>query len=70
METVLQLPRKRKLGFEYYYRSDGCKAVDAEAPDCTCWHAEGSGPWPNERHDSETPFLNWRIAPANYSSDP
>lgn len=65
MGACLKLPQKRKLIFEYYYHSDGCKAVNAEAPDCTCWHAEGSGPRPNERHDSETPIVNWRIAPAN-----
>jgi len=49
--------------FEYYYKSNGCKASSANADDCICWHAAGSGPQPV---DSELrPYLyTWRERPS------
>ena len=49
--------------FEYYYKVDGCPAKQAGDGDCICWHAEGTGPHKNERHNSEVPYVKWRIKP-------
>lgn len=56
-------PEPGKVGEEqrqYYYRVTGCNAREADAPDCICWHNEGTGPLVND------PDLirNWRPAPA------
>ena len=52
---------KKALEFQYYYKQTGCKASTAEDSDCICWHNEGTGPYKDERHDSKTPFVSWRI---------
>ena len=44
----------------YYYRVMGCKAISPYDKECICWHAEGSGPFDNTRHDDPHPFLVWR----------
>ena len=49
--------------WRYYYRVNECKAKDANAADCVCWHDEGGGPFDNARHDDAYPILEWREAP-------
>ncbi len=31
---------------QYFYKQDGCKAIDAKDPQCICWHDEGTGRYP------------------------
>ena len=50
----------KSVAYQYYYKVDGCKANDADADDCICWHPEGLGPNQKERHDSDTPLVLWR----------
>jgi len=50
----------KPVAWQYYYKVDGCKANDADADDCICWHPEGLGPNQKERHDSDTPLVLWR----------
>ena len=56
---------KKKLEFEYYYRTDGCSAKNARSAECVCWHNEGAGPYKDQRHDDDTPLVEWRIKPAD-----
>ena len=49
----------KPVAYQYYYKVDGCKANDADADGCICWHFEGLGPNQKERHDSDTPLV-WR----------
>ena len=46
--------------FEYYYRTNGCKAETAQDDDCVCWHVEGTGPYKDQRHDDVAPIVEWR----------
>jgi len=41
---------------QYYYRANGCEAADSRAPDCICWHDEGTGPYADGRDEP----LTWR----------
>lgn len=41
---------------QYYYRMDGCVAHHNGAPDCICWHNEGTGPLA----DQPGRVFNWR----------
>lgn len=59
---------RRKLQFQYYYKQDDCPAQYANAVNCKCWHDEGSGPYANERHDADTPLVDWRIKPLPQSN--
>ena len=47
-------PAKR----QYYYKVDGCPAVDSESPGCICWHDEGAGP----RATADPTLVSWRGA--------
>lgn len=55
---------KQKLQFQYYYKTNGCRAKTAQDADCTCWHDEGTGPYKDQRHDDKTPLVEWRIKTA------
>lgn len=39
---VVPTPKPQR---EYYYRQTGCRASNSGAPDCICWHLEGTGPF-------------------------
>jgi hypothetical protein len=56
---------KKKLHFQYYYKTNNCKAKTAQDKNCVCWHDEGTGPYKDQRHDDETPLVDWRIKPAD-----
>ena len=43
---------------QYYYKVDGCPAVDSESPDCICWHDEGAGPCAT----ADPTLVSWRGA--------
>lgn len=53
------------MGLEYYYLVNGCSAATASDEACICWHAEGDGPMPAERHDERVPVVAWRETPAS-----
>lgn len=46
--------------WRYYYRVTACTASHASDDTCICWHEEGTGPRPEERHESEVPLVAWR----------
>ena len=48
---------------QYYYRNNWCEAANAHAPDCICWHDEGTGPFSKETCESNTSNRHWRIKP-------
>jgi len=54
---------RKKLEFQYYYKQNECKAENSQDVDCICWHIEGTGPFKDERHDSEVLLVDWRITP-------
>lgn len=56
---------KKKLQFQYYYKNSECKANTSKDTNCICWHDEGTGLYKDERHDDETPVVEWRIKPIN-----
>lgn len=50
--------------WQYFYRNDGCKALDSNDRDCLCWHDEGAGPMPEKlRADSPDNATYWRVKP-------
>ena len=49
-----------ELRWRYYYRVTACTAGHASDDKCICWHEEGAGPRPDERHDDDTPLVAWR----------
>lgn len=53
-----------KEQYEYFYKNDHCKAADAHAGDCICWHKQGTGPYSNAWPEDPMPDqrLNWRQA--------
>ena len=55
---------KNKPEFQYYYRTSECRASDADDKMCICWHEEGTGPFENERHNSEVQIVCWRVKQA------
>lgn len=42
---------------QYYFKVDGCAAQSAYAPDCICWHDEGTGPL------QDGDYRTWRPKP-------
>lgn len=48
---------------QYFYRMTECKAGHATAPDCICWHDEGTGPLA-----SGNGAKSWREKPVQRSS--
>lgn len=54
-------PAPEPVAWEYYYKTKGCSAKNAHDPDCICWHKEGTGPYDNERHDSTSSPVIWRL---------
>lgn len=48
---------------QYYYKNNWCEAANAHAPDCICWHDEGTGPFSKETCESNTSNRQWRIKP-------
>lgn len=52
------------MTYQYYYWTNLCTAQTASDASCICWHDEGTGPHPNERHDSDVPIVEWREKPA------
>lgn len=47
---------------QYYYIVPGCKASSTDAPDCICWHDEGTGPLHNNPVTTTEP-ISWRNKP-------
>jgi hypothetical protein len=52
----------KKFVFEYYHRVNNCEANKSTDKMCICWHAEGTGPSPNQKHTDDVPLVVWRIA--------
>jgi len=52
---------REKLRFEYFYKSNECKADTAKDKDCICWNDEGSGIYKDQNHNDEIPMVEWRI---------
>ena len=47
--------------YQYFYRTNNCTAEHAEAPDCSCWYDEGTGPRADvNRLCTEARLLTWR----------
>lgn len=44
---------------QYYYKDSRCKADNSDAPNCICWHDEGTGP---RKAESTGARLRWRYA--------
>jgi hypothetical protein len=59
---------KTKPEYQYYYKQDKCPAKTAEDGDCKCWHDEGTGPYKDERYNSDAPLVRWRIMRSNAKS--
>jgi hypothetical protein len=55
---------KQHEGNQYYYRNEDCSAADQHQPDCTCWHDQGTGPYPSAYPADPGTTLSWRVRPA------
>src|SRR5471032_846030 len=53
---------KHHVTRQYYYIVPGCKASSTDAPDCICWHDEGTGPLHNNPVTTTEP-ISWRDKP-------
>ncbi len=49
------------VGWKYYYKADDCPAINAHDGNCICWHHEGTGKFPNARHDEENTLFEWKL---------
>jgi hypothetical protein len=47
--------------YQYYWKNDNCIAKNGYDKECICWNDEGTGPMPNEMHDSSKSLVQWRI---------
>jgi hypothetical protein len=47
--------------YQYYYKTNDCKALHATDAECICWHDEGTGPFPGHRIGVHT--CHWRDKP-------
>jgi hypothetical protein len=47
--------------YQYYYKTNDCKALHATDAECICWHDEGTGPFPGLRIGVHT--CHWRDKP-------
>lgn len=54
--------------YQYYYRNEKCTADGSAAPDCMCWHDQGTGNAPKDTPKSDT--KTWRIKPAQPERKP
>ena len=51
---------------QYYWRVGKCRASDAYASNCICWHDEGTGPMAGK---IDWAMVDWRDVPAPASQD-
>lgn len=56
--------------WQYYYKNNSCPAEYSRLESCTCWHDEGSGPFPELKNGDDIPIaynsavgLTWRLTP-------
>jgi hypothetical protein len=48
---------------QYYHKNGKCIATPSTTRRCICWHDEGTGPFPDERSDSDSTQVIWRNNP-------
>ena len=60
-ESEASIPEPAPTKNQYFYRMNECKALDANSPDCICWHDEGTGPCPDS-DPVDGYSLRWRVA--------
>lgn len=55
--------KDKKTIREYYHKVNDCRVVISSDPHCVCWHAEGTGPFPEAlpEHSLNQLRLVWRI---------
>lgn len=49
--------------YQYFYRTNNCKAATAKAANCSCWYDEGTGPRGDVKYKLDCPEarrLTWR----------